>query len=154
MLKGRVAGLAIAGTLIVTAGLFSLSTTAASAATTTAASPADVTAPAAAAAATCVDQVFSIADEGTYYTCVNYEQVLLNDLQRVPGPGRFTNQTLTTDGYYGPLTTGDVKYFQTQNDIAIDGVTGPQTWYYLCWDDFDYGWTGTYWQAAGCPALI
>jgi peptidoglycan hydrolase-like protein with peptidoglycan-binding domain len=134
--KRRIFALA-AGIMIAAGGLVALSTTTASAATP------------------CVDQEFGIWDTNTYYTCVNYEQVLLNDLSRVPGGGAFVNQVLATDGYYGPLTTSDVEYFQSHSElgISVDGITGPQTWMALCEWDWYYGWTGAYWQAVGCPNL-
>jgi peptidoglycan hydrolase-like protein with peptidoglycan-binding domain len=146
--------LAVTGIMIVAAGLVTLSTTAASAAATTASAPGHATGTTASAATTCVDEEFGIWDEGTYETCVYYEQILLNDLARVPGGGQFTNQVLTTDGYYGPDTTSDVEYFQSAAGISVDGITGPQTWTSLCYWDYVNGWDGAYWKAAGCPVYV
>jgi 3D (Asp-Asp-Asp) domain-containing protein len=33
----------------------------------------------------------------------------------------------STTGYFGPITDGAVKKFQTQHDLKVDGIAGPQT---------------------------
>jgi zinc D-Ala-D-Ala carboxypeptidase len=151
MLKRKTRTLAVSGITIVVAALLTLSATAASAATATASAPGHVTAPQAAAASGCVTQTFGIWDENTYERCVRDEQVLLNDLwyDHVPGP----NQLLTVDGHYGPHTTSDVKSFQTQYVLQIDGITGPVTWRMLCEVDEYYKFTGVYWYDAGCASI-
>jgi peptidoglycan hydrolase-like protein with peptidoglycan-binding domain len=149
MLKGRIGTLAITGITIMAAALVTVGTTAASAATTTGAAPGHVMAPRAADVVTgCVTEDFSIVDENYYEPCVYYEQFLLNNLRNSGAPG--PNQLLATDGYYGPLTTSDVRSFQQAWGDTVDGITGPQTWESLCWADYDYGWHGPNWQAAGC----
>jgi peptidoglycan hydrolase-like protein with peptidoglycan-binding domain len=95
----------------------------------------------------CVGQTFGIWDENTYEHCVRDEQVLLNDLWISHAGG---NQLLTVDGYYGPHTASDVRAFQYQFDLIIDGITGDQTWGALCVEDEIEGFTGVYWHDAGC----
>lgn len=151
MLKGRIHALAVTGITIVAAALLTPSTTAASAVTTTASAPGHVTAPRASTATACVFLDFGIWDENTYLRCVRDEQILLNDLRydHVPGP----NQLLKVDGYYGSHTTSDVKSFQTQYVLQIDGITGPMTWRMLCEVDEYYKFTGVYWYDAGCASI-
>lgn len=149
MLNRRFRTLAATGITIV-AAIVTLSTTAASAATATASTPGHVTAPRAPAATVCVGQTFGIWDEGTYLQCVRDEQILLNDLWKVHAAG---NQLLTVDGFYGPKTTSDVRAFQYQFDLIIDGITGDQTWGALCHEDQLEGFTGLYWHDAGCYLL-
>jgi hypothetical protein len=36
-------------------------------------------------------------------------------------------QQLATDGHYGPATEAAVMAFQQQNDLAVDGIAGPDT---------------------------
>jgi peptidoglycan hydrolase-like protein with peptidoglycan-binding domain len=136
MLKRRIGAMA-AGIMIATGGLVALSTAPASASTP------------------CVYQEFGTWDAGTYETCVSYEQILLNDLARVPGGNEYTNQVLSTDGYYGSHTQSDVEYFQAHSGLgtAVDGITGIDTWTALCEIDWSYQWWGTYWQAAGCAPI-
>jgi peptidoglycan hydrolase-like protein with peptidoglycan-binding domain len=147
MLK-RSRTLAVAGTTIVAAALVTLSITAASAATTQDSAPAHIATPRAAETAGCVTETFDINDQDTFEQCVAWEQVLLNDLYdvHIPGP----NQRLSTDGYYGPKTTSDVKHFQTVWILEVDGMTGPLTWAALCAVDKTNGFTGVYWHDAGC----
>ena len=106
------------------------------------------------AASGCVTQNFTTADQNTFLTCVKDGQVLLNNLRGFPlfFPGL---QQLTVDGFYGPHTEGDVRAFQTDiananETITIDGKLGPQTWWWLCRENFDFGFTGTFWHDAGC----
>jgi peptidoglycan hydrolase-like protein with peptidoglycan-binding domain len=148
---GRRSILAVTGITIAVAALFTLSTTAASAATRTASAPSHATAPSAAEAPSgCVTEEFSIVDENYYEPCVVDEQVLLTDIYR-SCPGCLVEYALTADGYYGPLTQGDVYYFQSESGLEYDGITGPQTWQALCETAYNLGWHGTYWQNAGCP---
>ena len=153
MPKYKIRTLAVAGITIVGAALATLgTTTVASAAPAAASAPAHVTAQWAAKAAAdpsgCVTEDFSEADEGTYEPCVRDEQVLLNNLWSVHVlPGL---KDLTVDGYYGPDTTSDVYTFQGDLAITYDGVTGPQTWWWVCHINSNAGFTGTYWHDAGC----
>lgn len=39
-----------------------------------------------------------------------------------------TNPPLETDGIFGPMTRNAVVAFQSQNDLAPDGIVGPATW--------------------------
>ena len=152
MLKRKVRTIGVLAITIGAAALVTtLSTTAASAATTKASTPGHVTAPAAAEASGCVTQTFSEADENTYEQCVRDEQVLLNNL--------FTHfilsnlQDIPVDGYYGPETESDVVMFQADfraDGVTIDGITGPQTWWWLCHTNSNAGFTGVYWHDAGC----
>lgn len=105
-----------------------------------------IIAPRASAATACIYQTFG--ESGTHQSCVLDEQVLLNDLRydHVAGP----NQLLTVDGYYGTHTFSDVESFQTAWNLDVDGITGPQTWGQLCEVDYVHGFTGTYFQDAGC----
>jgi peptidoglycan hydrolase-like protein with peptidoglycan-binding domain len=139
MLKRRIRTLAVTGITIVAAAVVTLSTTAAASAATTTSSTSTA----------CVYRDFG--ESSTYQVCVRDEQILLNDLWKdhVAGP----NQLLTVDGYYGNLTTLDVKSFQAENFITPDGITGPVTWSVLCEQDWFFGFTGTYWHAVGCPAV-
>jgi peptidoglycan hydrolase-like protein with peptidoglycan-binding domain len=147
MLKG-IRTIAVTGTTVAAAGLVTLSTTAASATTTMGSAPGHITMPRAAETTGCVTQTFDINDQNIYEQCVAWEQVLLNDLYdaHIPGP----NQRLSTDGYYGPKTTSDVRHFQTVWILAVDGMTGPLTWAALCAVDKTNGFTGVYWRDAGC----
>jgi zinc D-Ala-D-Ala carboxypeptidase len=111
-----------------------------------------VTAAPASAATGCVTQDFSEADVNTYEPCVVDEQVLLNDLYNIGFAG--PNQLLTVDGYYGPKTFSDVLSFQVVRNLERDGITGPQTWTALCTYDQIEGFTGLYWQGAGCPSVV
>jgi len=152
MVKRRISVLAVTGITIVAAALAALSATTASAATTSASAPGHVTAPltvkATPDASGCVTEDFSQADEGTYEPCVRDEQVLLNNIWSVHVlPGL---QDLATDGLYGPKTTSDVYTFQGDLGISYDGVTGPQTWWWVCHINSNAGFTGTYWHDAGC----
>jgi peptidoglycan hydrolase-like protein with peptidoglycan-binding domain len=148
MLKGRIRTLAVAGGTIVAAALVALSATSASAATTAASTPAHVTAPTVAAASGCVTETFSIADQGTFERCVRDEQVLLNNIWSknvVPGL-----QQLMVDGLYGSHTRDDVKAFQSDLLLTVDGETGPQTWWWVCRINSNGGDRGVYWHDAGC----
>jgi hypothetical protein len=139
---------AVTSITIAVAALLALSTTAVSAATSKASAPAHVTtASAAEAASGCVTEIFSIADEPYYEPCVLDEQVLLNNLWSKGMPGLYQ---LTTDGYYGPLTMGDVEQFQRDAGDSVDGVTGSETWGSLCIINGDSGFRGVYWHDAGC----
>jgi murein L,D-transpeptidase YcbB/YkuD len=140
--------------MVVTAGLVTLSTTAASAATT-AYAPGHVTARAAAAAdpSGCVTEDFSIADEPYYEPFVADEQILLNDIwyyDQSSNEYSGVNQLLTVDGSYRPHTTSDVKAFQSWWGDIVDGITGPMTWDSLCSVDHELGYTGVYWHDVGC----
>jgi hypothetical protein len=164
MLKRRIRILAVTGGTIVAAALVTLGTTAASAATTAASATGHVTAPRAAQAAAdpsgCVTENFSQADDGSVKEpCVNYAQILLNDLyyyeEQHPIPEDRTylgvNQLLTVDGFYGPDTAGVVGFFQKTWDVTpFDQILGPKTWDKLCYEDWLHGYRGTYWQDAGC----
>lgn len=97
------------------------------------------------AASGCVTETFSILDQNTVLRCVKDEQVLLNNI-RVG----FGLQQLTVDGLYGPHTTSDVRTFQADIPIKVDGITGPQTWWWLCDSNGANGFTGTFWHDAGC----
>jgi peptidoglycan hydrolase-like protein with peptidoglycan-binding domain len=153
MLNGRTRTLAVTGITIVGSALAALgTTTAASAATTAASAPAAAAAPQAVAAASgCVTEQFGIWDQNTYEVCVRDEQVLLNNIWSkgvVPGL-----RDLSVDGFYGSNTTADVTNFQTdfhEAGVSIDGITGPQTWWWVCHINSNLGFRGTYWQGAGC----
>lgn len=69
--------------------------------------------------ASCQGQVFSLNDEGQSLACVKTIQARLDTL---------IGARLAVDGYYGPLTTAAVKTFQSRQGIAVDGITGPETW--------------------------
>ncbi|HTX85125.1 MAG TPA: peptidoglycan-binding domain-containing protein [Streptosporangiaceae bacterium] len=153
MLRGRVRTLAGTGIMIVAAAaLVTLSTSAASAATTTAsAQPGHVSATVTADASGCVTEDFSEADEGTYEVCVRDEQILLNNLWN--GYVLSNLQEIAVDGYYGPQTESDVVMFQSNfrpEGVTVDGITGPQTWWWLCHINGINGYQGVYWHGAGC----
>ena len=150
MLRRRIRTLAVTGTTIVAAALVTLGTTGASAATVTASAPGHVTAPQAAEATGCVAIEFGIWDENTYEQCVRDEQILLNNLYY--NSVVYLNQGLKVDGYYGPDTYSDVRSFQTDipQPAYIDGITGPQTWWWLCHINSANGFSGVYCHDAGC----
>jgi hypothetical protein len=98
----------------------------------------------------CVSRTFTRSS--AYQSCVDDLQVLLNDLWNdgVPGP----DQALTTDGYYGPDTESDVAAFNAANvDPSPGGIATPGTWRSLCLQDYDRGFRGPNWTAAGCPSV-
>jgi peptidoglycan hydrolase-like protein with peptidoglycan-binding domain len=150
MLKRRIHILAVTGITIVAATIVTLTSTAAYAATTTASAPGHVTAPQAQATSGCVTVEFGIWDENTYEQCVRDEQILLNNLYY--NGIVYVNQGLTVDGYYGPDTYSAVRSFQTDipQPAYIDGITGPQTWWWLCHINSANGFSGVYWHDAGC----
>lgn len=39
---------------------------------------------------------------------------------------------IDADGLFGPATEAAVRDFQTENDLAVDGIIGPNTWEVLC----------------------
>ena len=114
----------------------------------TALTGAAITAPSASAASGCVTQTFGTWDESTYQQCVRDEQILLNNLSSIDLG--VTNQLLTVDGYYGPHTFSDVTWFQLNDFLQPDGITGPQTWRVLCAVNREGRFTGVYWHDAGC----
>ena len=152
MFKGRIGALAVIGITAVAAALVTLSTTAASAASATTSASGHVAAQHAAKAVAdasgCVTEEFGTWDENTYESCVADEQILLNNLWNVNAGG--PDQLLVVDGYYGAHTANDVEAFQAYYGLAVDGITGPQTWESICNINQDKGFTGVYWHAAGC----
>jgi peptidoglycan hydrolase-like protein with peptidoglycan-binding domain len=152
MFRGITGTSAVIGITISAAALATLSTTAASAAPAAASAPGHVAASQAASAAAdpsgCVTEVFSNADESTYESCVADEQILLNNLWNANAGG--PDQLLVVDGYYGAHTANDVKSFQTFSGLAVDGITGSQTWEVICNINEDEGFTGIFWHGAGC----
>jgi hypothetical protein len=162
MLKRGIRTLAVTGTMTVAAALLALGATGASATTTTASAPAHVTASraahAVAALSGCVAETFTIADEPYDLQCVNDAQVLFNDLyyyeEQHPNHEDRTylgvNQLLATDGHYGPDTTSVVEFFQGAWSLGVDGYLGQKTWYKLCYEDWQHGYTGNFWRNAGC----
>jgi peptidoglycan hydrolase-like protein with peptidoglycan-binding domain len=150
--NGMFRGITGTSAVIVAAALATLSTTAASATPAAASAPGHVAAPQAARVAAdpsgCVTEVFSTADESTYESCVADEQILLNNLWNANAGG--PDQLLVVDGYYGAHTANDVKSFQTYSNLAVDGITGSQTWEVICNINEDEGFTGIFWHGAGC----
>lgn len=59
-------------------------------------------------------------------TDVKVLQVLLNYMQ-----GVISTPTLVEDGIYGPNTEAAVIEFQQYFRISVDGIVGPETYYYL-----------------------
>jgi hypothetical protein len=41
---------------------------------------------------------------------------------------RFRGASISADGDFGPITEEHVRRFQRNNDLAQDGIVGPQTW--------------------------
>jgi hypothetical protein len=118
------------------------------------------TAPQAEAANACVNQVFSTSL--TTKTCVRYLQrmVSLAYTNAVDGAALGGKRTLDPDGKYGDLTTSAVRNIQKHlwlyktsgfTAATVDGKTGSQTWFYLCWvtEDRDQSLAAS----AGCDAL-
>jgi peptidoglycan hydrolase-like protein with peptidoglycan-binding domain len=84
-----------------------------------------VFAPKTSAATPCVQRTFRT---GSYSACVGYIQNLYNaNNQFVGDPYR-----LVADNSYGPKTTSAIRSFQANTGLAIDGITGPNTWRKLC----------------------
>jgi peptidoglycan hydrolase-like protein with peptidoglycan-binding domain len=151
VLKGRNRTLACTSIMIMAGALVTLSTTAASAATSTASAPGHVTPTVTTDSSGCVTEDFSEADEGIYEVCVRDEQVLLNNLWNNYILSNL--HELTVDGYYGPSTESDVVMFQANfrpEGVTIDGITGPQTWWWLCHENAINGFEGVYWHGVGC----
>lgn len=105
-----------------------------------------IAAPGASAATGCVTQTFGYSNY--YQACVDDLQVLLNDLyyKGAAGPDR----PLTTDGYFGPLTSDDVGHFNSVWGRGYLEEATPATWYDLCYEDNAWGFHGTFWHNAGC----
>jgi len=83
---------------------------------------------------------------------VRDEQVLLNDLYyaALRGP----DQPLATDGYYGRHTAEDVASFNAVLRVRpFGGTTTPNTWSHLCGLDWEHGFRGAYYHAAGCSLV-
>jgi len=114
-----------------------------------------------AAATVCASNTYSYSL--TTKTCVVYLQKLLNEayafdtkyLGGVLGPKR----VLDTDGKYGALTQSAVTNLQKHiilfkvangpfTHAKVDGVTGVQTWMYLC-----DGPVSSVWYDAGCDKV-
>jgi zinc D-Ala-D-Ala carboxypeptidase len=144
------ATLGLVGGLSLAAGATSAANAAAtrSAAATAASASAPVTGVRAADSSGCVTEDFSEADEGIYEVCVRDEQILLNNLWN--GYVLSNLQEISVDGYYGPQTEADVLMFQADAGISRDGITGPQTWWWLCHINATHGFQGVYWHGAGC----
>ncbi|NJP77330.1 peptidoglycan-binding protein [Streptomyces sp. AA8] len=62
--------------------------------------------------------------QGNTGACVRYAQVLLSSHLGAPGPG-------FVDGIFGPTTRTYVQRFQRNAGLSVDGVVGPNTWYWL-----------------------
>lgn len=61
---------------------------------------------------------------GNAGTCVKNIQWQLNNFRRAI----YKEAPITVDGDFGPNTKAAVVQFQTWNNIAHDGIVGPQTW--------------------------
>jgi peptidoglycan hydrolase-like protein with peptidoglycan-binding domain len=59
-------------------------------------------------------------------------------------------QRVAVDGLNGDHTYQDVRSFQKDAGIKVDGEIGPQTWYYMCRYNYLNLFAGTYWHDAGC----
>lgn len=121
-----------------------------------------VTAPAAEAATACANQTFSYSL--TTKTCVIYLQRLVNEAYafdaKYTGHQLGTKRVLDDDGKYGDKTRSAVRniqehlmLFKTSNYAnytwaKVDGVTGLQTWTFLC-----DGPVSDSWWKAGCDKL-
>ncbi|WP_246113616.1 peptidoglycan-binding domain-containing protein [Streptomyces montanus] len=62
--------------------------------------------------------------QGSTGACVRYAQELLSSHLGAPGPGFI-------DGIFGPTTKRYVRTFQGNAGLSVDGVVGPNTWYWL-----------------------
>lgn len=62
--------------------------------------------------------------QGNTGPCVRYAQSLLSSHLGAPGSG-------FVDGIFGPTTKRYVQTFQRNADLAVDGIVGPNTWYWL-----------------------
>jgi hypothetical protein len=95
----------------------------------------------------------TFGQSNAYQSCVYDLQVLLNDLwyRGLPGP----SQGLATDGYYGPETGSDVASFNAVNVHPSPGNSAtPSTWHSLCLQDYEHGFRGAQWNAAGCASVV
>ncbi|WP_406003317.1 peptidoglycan-binding protein [Streptomyces sp. NBC_00829] len=55
---------------------------------------------------------------------MRHAQVLLSSHLGAPGPG-------FVEGIFGPTTRTCVRMFQRNGGLSVDGVVGPDTWYWL-----------------------
>lgn len=55
---------------------------------------------------------------------LRHAQVLLSSHLGAPGPG-------FVEGIFGPTTRTCVRMFQRNGGLSVDGVVGPDTWYWL-----------------------
>ena len=101
------------------------------------------------ASAACVDYNYSYSL--TTKTCVTYIQRLVNSLKT--GNTGVVSNYLTVDGKYGWKTVNAVQEVQSRGytnlgNLAVDGITGKQTWAVLC--TFGGGYDRTAYNNAGC----
>ncbi|MEU6864832.1 peptidoglycan-binding domain-containing protein [Streptomyces sp. NPDC046876] len=75
------------------------------------------------------------AEQGDGVWCVQH---LANDLARQRG-----RATVKEDGYWGPKTEAQVRWFQGQFSLNADGIVGPKTGdHLLLWGNWPYGGNG------------
>jgi len=119
---------------------------------TAAVAAAAIGAPGASASTACIYRTFS--ETNTYQSCTLDEQVLLDDLYQSTHSGWL--DWISTDGYYGPATYGDVWGFKLGFEVysGTAGITTPVVWTALCEDTLSHGWHGAYWHAAGCNIIL
>lgn len=121
------------------------------------------------AASPCVDGVYSYGEgyPGTTTAGDNYCIKQLQTLANVDMWRSNTNAYMAEDGEYGPITTDNITSFQKERNITADGITGMETWGWLC--DLGLGGGGggvgitkptgfyatfdTAYNAAGCAEL-
>lgn len=84
----------------------------------------------------CVNNTYSIQLQPEYVTCVAHLQYVLNNWATASYEYKVNPKLypkpLALDGSYGPATQNAVRAFQSWVKISSDGVTGDNTWYWLC----------------------
>lgn len=75
----------------------------------------------------CVRHYFGYGSSGN---CVADIQSILDLTGR--WDAGYQGRWLSVDGGFGPLTYGQVRYFQWFMGLESDGVVGPATWRWLC----------------------
>lgn len=93
------------------------------------------------AASGCVASTYR---QGAVSSCVKNIQVIINSYRNL-------NNTIATDGRFGPATKSAVVSFQRSVGITADGIVGPNTWKNLC--SVRKSWAEASQRASGCDSI-